>query len=294
MSSSYLATNPTVSDHILSITLVGEVETLRPRLVEAVQRLGYRLLGEQPIYAKRGATGGAGWDCSFEVLDYPTTLTISLKQVNEVAIVATFSYEIKSYMGMTKGDRQTLMREAEAIAALASERLSLSACPGCGTPVTDDSHFCRRCGAPLVVDIAELEVHRLTRKTRTAYHNLVLAIVSVFVALLAGLLLIGLDGTKFYKPLLWIGSMFAAFGLAALLQSTWKLHHALNPRDVKQPTTQLQPALAPSVTAALPQPPAQPSVTEGTTELLFTERRVAEPVHPNTGDTSDLDDERLM
>ena len=54
--------------------------------------------------------------------DYPTTLTISLKQTNDAAVLATFNYEVKSYMRMTKGDRQTLAREAEAIAALAMER----------------------------------------------------------------------------------------------------------------------------------------------------------------------------
>ena len=58
-------------------------------------------------------------------------------------MVATFNYEVKSYMRMTNGDRQTLLREAEAITALASERFSISACPSCATPVTDDSHFCR-------------------------------------------------------------------------------------------------------------------------------------------------------
>src|ERR1041385_939893 len=145
MSSDYI----TVSDLDLTLALPGDVNTVRARLVNALQTLGYKVLGEQPLYAKRGRQGAARYDCSLNVLDYPTTLTISLKQTNDVAVLATFSYEIKSFMRMTKGDRQTLAREAEAIAALAMERSALSACRTCGTQVTDESNFCRRCGAPL-------------------------------------------------------------------------------------------------------------------------------------------------
>jgi hypothetical protein len=294
MSWAYMASHPRTSDHDLTLTVVGEVDALRPRLIEALQRLGYRILGEQPLYAKRGAIGGARWDCSFEVLDYPTTLTISLKQANEVAVVATFTYEIKSHWNMTKGDRQTLDREAEAIVALASERLAISACPGCGIQITDDSHFCRRCGAPLVVDIAELEVHRLTRKTRTAYHNLVIAIGSLTIGVLAVLPLLWLEG-KFSKPLLWIGSIFGAFALMALLQGIWQLHYTLNPKVTpdRTPRKLVSPA---SVTSALVASPAHASVTEGTTELLLPERerRNAEPLSRKSNDTADIDDERLM
>src|ERR1041385_8788739 len=143
----------TVSDHDLTLAIPGDAGTVRARLVNALQTLGYKVLGDQPLYAKRGRHGCAAYDCSLNVLDYPTTLTISLKQTNDVAVLATFSYEIKSYMRMTKGDRQTLAREAEAIAALTMERSALSACRMCGTQVMDESHFCRRCGAPLAFDV---------------------------------------------------------------------------------------------------------------------------------------------
>src|SRR5215208_1534085 len=163
----------TVSDNDVTLAIPGEIASVRARLIEAVQKLGYKILGEQPIYAKRGKQGAACYDCSINVLDYPTILTVSLKQTNDAAVLATFSYEIKSYMRMTRGDRQTLAREAEAIAALATERSAISACRACGTQVTDESHFCRRCGAPLVLDVPELEVLRLTRNTRGSYHNIV-------------------------------------------------------------------------------------------------------------------------
>ena len=132
-----------VSDHGVTLAIPGDVEDVRMRLRDALQQLGYRVLGDQPLYAKRSGQGCA----ALNALDYPTTVTISLKQTNNVAVMATFNYQIKSYVPVTKGDKQTLAREAEAIAALATERLAISACRACGTQVTDESHFCRRCGA---------------------------------------------------------------------------------------------------------------------------------------------------
>jgi hypothetical protein len=287
-----------VTDQDVTLTITGDVDSLTPRLSEAVQKLGYAILSEQPLYAKRGAKGGARWDCSFEVLDYPTKLTILLKQINEIAVVATFNYEVKSYKHMTKGDRQTLVREAEAIAALASERLSLSACPSCATPVTDDSHFCRRCGAPLVVEVPELEVLRLTRKSRTAYHNLVIGVVTLFVASLLLLPLFWVD-TKAAKMLLTFGLAFGAFGLMGFVQGLWQLHFALNPKPDQEAIARPAPNFTAPLTQALPSVPSRASVTEGTTELLVSnignsERRPAEPIPHKALDTGEVDDERLM
>src|SRR5215813_11537373 len=184
MSTDY-GTGTTVSDHDVTLAIPGEIANVRARLIEAIQKLGYKVLGEQPIYAKRAKHGAACWDCSINVLDYQTNLTVSLKQANDAAVLATFSYEIKSFMNMTKGDRQTLAREAEAIIALATERIAISACRACGTQVTDESHFCRRCGAPLVQDVPELEVLRLTRSTRGSYHHIFVGLVVMLLAVLA-------------------------------------------------------------------------------------------------------------
>src|SRR5688572_26474709 len=107
MSSQYISTRP-LSDHDLTLAIPGHIESVRPRLINAIKTLGYKILSEQPIHAKRGAQGAATWDCSINVLDYPTTLTVGLKQMNDLAVVATFNYEIKSFMHLTKGDRQTL------------------------------------------------------------------------------------------------------------------------------------------------------------------------------------------
>ena len=297
MSTEFLQSNTVESDHSLTLTITGEVESLRPRLIEAVQELGYTVLGEQPIYAKRGAQCGARWGCSFEAIDYPTKLTLTLKQINTIAVVAGFHYEVKSYMRMTKGDRQTLAREAEAIAALASERF-ISACPSCGTQITDDSHFCRRCGAPLVVDVAELEVLRLTKKSRAGYHNLVFAVVSLLLAV-ALVVPMFLAEPKLFKVLVMLSSLAGAFGLFALLRSVRQLHYTLNPKNTKETTARSQPTLAAARTTALPPATARGSVTEGTTELLTASlnreiHRVAEPVEPKVFDTGEIDDDRLM
>jgi hypothetical protein len=294
MSTEYLS-GITVSDHDLTIAIPGDVASVRARLVEALQTVGYRIIEEQPLYAKRGKQGAAKLDCSINVLDYPTNLNVSLKQTNDASVLATFNYEVKSYMCMTKGDRQTLAREAEAIVALASERLAMSACRSCGLQVTDESHFCRRCGAPLVVDVPELEVLRLTRSARGSYHNIFVGMIALLSALLTVVPVFVVRG-GIYGPLFWIGLPFATYGIFMLLHGLWQLHRTLNPKITKSVTT-TQPAFVnPAVTSALPPRPVNASVTEGTTNLLSSvrEQRVKEPIHRKDADTSEIDTDHLM
>lgn len=293
MSADYTSTI-TISDHDLTLAIPGEVASVRARLVNAIQALGYKVLGDQPLYAKRGKQGAARWDCSLNVLDYPTTLTISLKQTNDAAVLATFNYEIKSYMGMTKGDRQTLACEAEAIAALAMERSAISACRTCGTQVTDESHFCRRCGAPLALDVPELEVLRLTRNARGSYHSIFVGVISLLLAVLTVLPWFIVNGGRIVAPMLWVGIPLASYGLFLLLQGAWQLHRTLNPGTTKSVTTTAQPAFKSTVTTALPPAPVNASVTEGTTNLLSPDARQKEPVPRKNRDTSGLDSDQLM
>jgi len=283
----------TVSDNDVTLAIPGEIASVRERLIEAVQKLGYKILGEQPIYAKRGKQGAACYDCSINVLDYPTTLTVSLKQTNDAAVLATFSFEIKSYMRMTKGDRKTLAREAEAIIALATERLAISACRSCGTQITDESHFCRRCGAPLVVDVPELEVLRLTKDTRGSYHHIFVGLVSLLLAAITVMVLFIVTGVRITGPLLWIGAPLVSYGLFMLLRGIWQLHRTLNPVATKTITAS-QPVFRSSVTTALP--PAPASITEATTSLLSSVRdqREKEPDHREDRNTAELDTDRLM
>lgn len=291
MSTDYSSTT-TISDHDLTLAIPGDVGSVRARLVTAIQTLGYKVLGEQPLYAKRGKQCAAKWDCSLNVLDYATTLTISLKQTNDAAVLATFNYEVKSYMGMTKGDRQTLAREAEAIVALAMERAAASACRTCGTQVTDESNFCRRCGAPLVLDVPELEVLRLTRNARGSYHNIFVGIIALLLALLIVFVLPWyiVIGGRIVTPMLWIGIPLFSYGLFLLLNGARQLHRTLNPASPKTIATAAHPAFKSSVTTtALPPAPVN-SVTEVTTNLLSPK----EPVPRKNRNTSGLDSDQLM
>ena len=293
MNTEYLA-GVTVSDHDLTLAIPGDVASVRARLLEALQKVGYRIIEEQPLYAKRGKQGTARWDCSINVLDYPTNLNVALKQTNDAAVLATFNYEVKSYMCMTKGDRQTLAREAEAIVALATERLAISACRACGLQVTDESHFCRRCGAPLVVDVPELEVLRLTRSTRGSYHNIFVGMISLFLALLTVVPIFLVRG-GIYAPLFWVGIPFAAYGIFMLLHGLWHLHRTLNPNTTKTVTTTQPAFVKPAVTTALPPRPVNGSVTEVTTSLLSgRDQRVKEPIHRKDANTSEIDTDHLM
>ena len=288
MSADYTSTT-TISDHDVTLAIPGDVETVRARLLSAIQKLGYKVLGDQPLYAKRGRQCAARWDCSFNVLDYSTRLTISLKQTNETAVLATFNYEIKSYMRMTKGDRQTLAREAEAILALATERSVISSCRSCGTQVLDESHFCRRCGAPLVLDVPELEVLRLTRNARGSYHNMFAGMITLLLAMLTVLPWFILYGSRVVTTLLWVGIPLTSYGLFLLLNGALQLHRTLNPKT-RSVTTNTQPAFKSNVTTALPPASVNASVTEVTTNLLSTK----EPVLRKDRNTSELDSDQLM
>jgi zinc-ribbon domain len=295
MSTDY-SSGTTVSDHDLTLAIPGDVASVKPRLIEAIQQLGYKVLGEQPIHAKRSAQCAGRWDCSLNVLDYPTLLTISLKQANDLSVLATFNYEVKSFMRMTKGDRQTLAREAEAVAALATERLAISACRACGTQIVDESHFCRRCGTPLVLDVPELEVLRLTRKARSSYHNIFFGMFMLLAAILGVWLALFLSGLN-RSPLLWTALGFGAYAIFLLIQGIWQLHYTLNPKaSTKSAITTAQPAFRSSITTALPPAPARTSVTEGTTELLTqtNDRREKVAIPRKDHDTSELDTDQLM
>ena len=58
MSTDYSSTT-TISDHDLTLAIPGDVGSVRARLVNAIQTLGYKVLGDQPLYAKRGKQGAA-------------------------------------------------------------------------------------------------------------------------------------------------------------------------------------------------------------------------------------------
>ena len=147
-------------------------------------------------------------------------------------------------------------------------------------------------GAPLVVDIAELEVLRLTFESagRLPQSDPVVSLSAV------GLLLLPLFWVepKVFKVLVLLSGSLAAFGIFALLQSVWQLHYTLNPKTTKETSARSQPAVAAALTTALPAT-ALASITEGTTELLSANlesqhRRTAYPAPRRVLATGEIDD----
>jgi ribosomal protein L40E len=277
-----------LTEHSFRRVLAGDVESVRERIVYALEELEYRVLSEQPLIAK--PSGGVS-SCSFNILECVKSLTILLKPLNPTSTIITFDYEIVNPF-VTKGDRQTLERDAEAIIALASVRHVATVCTSCGTNNSDDSRFCRACGTPNAAgEPAELEVLRLTAGARSAHQSITGGvIVALGVAALALILIfLSSKGPKTGLTLLVVGEIFA---LSWLFYGMWSLHRTLNPPKQAQQTL---PANIPRAAKApqplaLPPQSAQSSVTEGTTELLATPERERQPVRvkPHKADTAEM------
>lgn len=292
MNAGYSVMTKTEGDSLIKLTLKGDVEGVRARLVRVIENLGYEVINEQPILARRKARGLGRWYCSFDPLDYSMRLTVGLKAQGPAATIVTLEYEIDPYVSplMFKGDWKTLTQEAKAIAALATENTMATSCTSCGAEATDDSRFCRRCGAPVTGDIAELDVLRLTAGARVAQQSIVAGVVTQFVALLCVLVSFILGGATAVVALLPL-LLISAPALVLMLYGMWHLHRTLNP---KQSTTVLLPGseqrvvVAPrtgELPARLPSLQSHPapewSVVDRTTELLSSERqeeRVKVPV----------------
>lgn len=171
------------TEHYLRRVLVGDRESVRNRLIAAMERLGYDILDDEEsvVRGRRQARGWASAYSSADVLDYPMTLIVKLKPQGEHATRATFDYVVK-HPSLTKGEKEILSREAEAISALATVRAIDKICSACGTESTDDSRFCRRCGTKMSVESNELEILRMSSEIRAGYTS----VVSTFVVSLAG------------------------------------------------------------------------------------------------------------
>jgi ribosomal protein L40E len=263
-----------ISEHDVTRVMAGQVESVRPRLIMALEQLGYRVTNENPLRARHNATNGAAYYLSANALEYPTRLEISLKAQGQGATQVTFDYQVQ-HGAFGKGDRQTLTREAEAIMAVASQRAQALNCGRCGAEVTTDSRFCRKCGAPVKVAApAELEVMRLTAGTRGGYQW---SLIGVGLLLLAGIF--PLLATVVNKPMkmMVVWAIVSAFGAWALGAGLRRTHLTLNPKDelkyhkdeVRLPTYSPTTTLTPITNELLPQT-AYRSITEGTTDLLPT------------------------
>lgn len=262
------------TEHYLRRILAGDVASVRERLIGALERLGYDILDDDEMIV-RGRREARGWGTSYssaDVLDYPMTLTVRLKQHGEFGTRATFDYVVK-HPSITKGEREVLSREAEAISALASVRSRDSVCSSCGTESTDDSKFCRRCGVKLAIEVPELELLRIYAEMRAGYTSVVATFIAALTsfgitgAALLALIFSGITFGKGIGALLVIG-MVLSFLSVVFVGFGWnRSSRALKrggtsvapPADVPAPQLLTMPA------RSYDQPP---SVTERTTNLL--------------------------
>ncbi|HEY0101580.1 MAG TPA: hypothetical protein VGB76_21820 [Pyrinomonadaceae bacterium] len=281
----------------LKRVLAGNIESVRARLGVALERLGYDLLEEEPaLHGRRGARGWGVWYSSADVLDYPMTLIVRLKSAGEHSTHATFDYTI-NHPWLSKGEKEVLTREAEAIVAIASTRAAEKVCAGCATEATDDSRFCRRCGAPMTSEQAELDVLRMAAETRAGHTSVVtstiLSLSSIAIALLALVVYLkkGAVTTKGLWLLLSVMAVISLFNFLVGRFAWQRLNAALASRREETRTlpgrrVQTLPNIEP---AALPPRHIGHSVTEGTTELLNAQTREQEPIHLRRGgDTSSV------
>lgn len=282
-----------VAEHEVVRLVPGDIETVRQRMSEALEQMGYRVLDENPLRARRRANGWGQSGCSTDVLEYQITLQIGLKAISHNTTRATFDYTVKNPM-LVEGDRHTLMREAEALIALAVARATTTGCAACGAEAIASARFCRQCGAPNTSsEPAEVEVLRLTANSRAAYHSLVgggfLFLAAITVALL--FFMLDPDAERFAKRvrvISIIAGVLAACSLPLLISGIWRLHSMLNIReDAGEQSAAPRRAVTVPNTASLPAPvkaAALPphlvseqevfhSITEGTTDLLPQEKK---------------------
>jgi len=285
MGAEFTATMGGVSfDHDVTRIVAGDAESLRARLVEILESMEYRVLNENPIRARRGARALAKSGCSQDILDYRRSLDIGLKSVGASATRVTFAYTVTGVNSgyITKGDRNTLTREAEAMIAMAQSRAALSYCPACGADVVGGTRFCRRCGAPVAASHPpEIELLRLTADANASYKNMltgaILVLTGALVPALIFLFSASVSFEKFLKVTALLAGLVSGPGLAFLLAGLWRLARAIKrkPEQEELPAPSRR-GLAEGEnspdTAALPPPsiqqPIQHSVTEATTGLL--------------------------
>ncbi len=259
--------------------LAGDVESVRMRIISAMELLGYDIIEDEPnIIGRRDERGWANWFFSADVLEYASSLTVRLKAVGENSTRVVFDYSIKHPM-LNKGERKIVVKEAETIAAISKTHAIEKICSVCETESTDDSKFCRRCGTPLTTEQAELEVLRMMAETRAGKTSVVASSISMFVSSFVILLAFILNSAGLIKPklfpvLLIFGGAGVLFSIITSLFGWNRLKRALDTPEEKTPGNASRykmpfESLDTGEFEELP-PQRQPvgSITEGTTNLL--------------------------
>jgi hypothetical protein len=283
--------NYTVGEHTVRRVVAGDAETVRTRLVYALESLGYTVVSENPLQARRRKLKDI---VRADFTEHGRKVAVGLRQGGSAATQVTFDFAVSHGGCMTKGDLLTLEREADAVVALAAAPPATGLCRSCGTENGGDARFCRLCGAPNASGApAELEVLRLTAASRAGLQEIVGGLFIAVLAVSAALALILFSVKPKAVNLGWgilvigqlIGWWMALYGMA-------RIHRTLNRKpDAKllpETAAAIPPQLAHAREASLP--PAHFSVTEGTTELLDSAPREREkvPVRREHSDTSPI------
>lgn len=282
--------NYAVGEYTTKRVMAGDVETVRARLVYALESIGYTVVSENPLQARRAKQKNI---VSADFTEHTRKLAIGLRQGGAAATQVTFDFAVTHGGCMTKGDLLTLEREADAVVALAQEPAATGLCRSCGTDNEGGGRFCRHCGAPNASGApAELEVLRLTAASRAGLQEIVCGLSIAVFAIAVALVMILLTGrpapANVGLGILIIGQLV---GWWMALYGMVRIHRTLNRKpDAKllHAPAGFTPQLTPARDAALP--PAHISVTEGTTELLGNAPREREriPARREQSDTSPI------
>lgn len=266
------------TEHYIKRVLTGNVASVRLRLSAVLERLDYDFIddeGEFEIQARRNSRGWAGAYASADVLEYPRTIIIKLKPQSENSTRASFAYIIK-HPSLNRGEKEVLTREAETIVKLATIRATDKICTVCGTESTDDSRFCRKCGAAMTGDETALEVLRMTAEIRSGHTSVVSsAIIAAATAIITLVILLILTGngaiSKGVFSLLLLSLAFSMLNVFIIGFGWKRLNNALKSNNKEQkiiPGKTVQTLPGAEISALPPQPASFSSVTEGTTELF--------------------------
>ena len=265
--------------HTAAITRVvaGSPDVVRVRLAEALERLGFHVLEEQPLIARRRTRGWGAYGCTTKVRELPTTVLVKLKAAEGSSTQVTFNFTIRGGW-LLRGDWRVVAREVDAAVALAVSGGQPGTCSLCGTAAADDSRFCRRCGAPLAsYEPAELEALKLTAATEAGTQGVGFGLSFVVLGLLLLLLSVFAPGFPVRNPdkivalLTVFGWTLAGTGLLGVVKSYFDMRRALGaarPEQELGPAASRREGLSASRTGRLPSAPEYVSVTEHTTDLL--------------------------
>lgn len=251
----------------LTLNLPGSPEFLRERLAYAAKKLGYRIISEEPLIARR--SGFANRTITATTLDYDRTLSFRFNSAGTNSTTVTFNYT--GYPLNHRYARIVIAREAEAIAALAAGIEQEFACLACGTlAVGEDSRFCRACGAAVSSEPAELQLVRTLDSAHAGTRDLLIGVAGLLLAVITFALIFSIKGMSGLTAAIGFALMWLAPGL---FWTVMGFRHLLSVLNLKHASKTQIGEKSGSVNIL---PPPKNSVTENTTKFFETSPEIKE------------------